>query len=131
MDRFLERVPERPDFGCWLWRGTIMYNGYGHLTHAYAHRISYELFKGPIPDGLTIDHLCREKRCVNPAHLEAVTNSENVKRAAKRPTHCFRGHPFDGVTMTTRSGPRRYCKECSRQRDRESKQRRRNGLVEA
>ena len=70
--------------GCWIWTGTVLNNGYGqvklrtrkHLTH----RFFYEHIVGPIPDGMYLDHLCREKRCVNPAHLEPVTPQENVVR---------------------------------------------------
>ncbi len=72
-----------PD-GCWPWVRKAAANGYGQLNnhgkHYYAHRVAYELAKGPIPPGLQIDHLCRNPRCVRPDHLEAVTGSENVRR---------------------------------------------------
>jgi hypothetical protein len=72
------------DDGCWLWQPAPGGNGYGRLSvHgrlAYVHRVSYELHVGPIPDGLTIDHLCRVRTCVNPAHLEPVTFAENTRR---------------------------------------------------
>jgi hypothetical protein len=70
---------------CWLWTGTIANNGYGHIYREggplmTAHRLSYEVHVGPIPDGLTIDHLCRVRHCVNPDHLEPVTVAENNRR---------------------------------------------------
>lgn len=70
---------------CWLWTGTIALNGYGLIYRqggplVGAHRLAYEVHVGPIPKGYELDHLCRVRRCVNPAHLEPVTHSENVRR---------------------------------------------------
>lgn len=71
--------------GCWLWTGTVLGSGYGQfrvgMGHVRAHRFAYELLVGPIPEALTLDHLCRVTSCVNPLHLEPVTASENIKRA--------------------------------------------------
>lgn len=76
---------EEDENGCWIWWGKPDAGGYGRLSinhrDAYAHRASYEHHVGPIPDGLTIDHLCRNRKCINPAHLEPVTLSENSRRA--------------------------------------------------
>ncbi len=113
---------------CWIWNGTLN-NGYGRLSIAYrqpcqyAHRFSYELHRGPIPDGLQIDHLCRVPRCVNPDHLEVVTNAENTARGLFRwasaewqrsKTHCPQGHPYNEVNTYYRRGDRmnRQCKAC-------------------
>lgn len=102
-----------PTTGCWLWMGRREKKGYGSLhsngTSYKAHRVSYELVKGPIPAGLEIDHLCRVRCCVNPDHLEAVTHRENIRRAVmpgKAPTTiCPAGHAKE---------PRKICKECDR-----------------
>lgn len=114
--------------GCWIWIGEVAAHGYGLLGfdghREYAHRVSHRLFKGEIPDGLTIDHLCRVRCCVNPDHLEAVTRGENVLRGEstsarfKRATHCIRGHELAGDNlMPLSSRPNtRVCRACSRLR---------------
>lgn len=74
---------------CWLWTGALNDSGYGviliddHRTLMYAHRVIYERFVGPIPAGMTLDHLCRTRHCVNPTHVEPVTNAENVRRGVE------------------------------------------------
>lgn len=81
-----EKFIDKTDY-CWNWTGAINLNGYGHLTlingSARAHRVSYEIYVGEIPSGLVIDHLCSNRKCVNPAHLEPVTQEENMRRAWK------------------------------------------------
>ena len=86
-----------------------------------AHRFAYELLIGPIPSGLTIDHLCRNTGCVNPAHMEPVTRAENARRhVPHRPAHCVKGHEF--TPENTYSPPKapgsRQCKTCNRERQR-------------
>lgn len=83
-----------------------------------AHRKSYEILVGPIPGGLTIDHLCRNRACINPAHMEPVTNAENTRRAAALRTHCIKGHPLEGDNVriqVRKNGWRsRVCVSCAR-----------------
>lgn len=85
-ERFWNKVQKGGDGECWMWYGALMSTGYGTFGVAHnnqlAHRVAYELTIGPIADGLTLDHLCRNRRCVNPAHLEPVTLGENSRRAA-------------------------------------------------
>lgn len=104
-ERFLEKV-EVVEGGCHLWLGSINSDGYGtfsinHSRSDNAHRVAYELFVGPIPEGHQVDHVkargCKHRHCVNPEHLEAVTASENVRR--QRGNLCKNGHPFDRVRL--------------------------------
>ncbi|HVI41535.1 MAG TPA: HNH endonuclease signature motif containing protein [Anaerovoracaceae bacterium] len=111
-----------PDTTCWNWIANKNQRGCGrfcikHGIFNMAYRFSYELFKGQIPKGLTIDHLCRNTSCVNPAHLEAVTIKENILRGFghaamnSRKTHCPRGHPLTQDNVYHSNGQRR-CKTC-------------------
>jgi hypothetical protein len=94
-ERFWEKVAKGGPDECWVWQ-SVLSDGYGRFTTSEgskrAHRISYETLVGPIPNGLTLDHLCMNRACVNPAHLEPVTAVENIKRGALRRTHCKHGH---------------------------------------
>jgi len=118
IDRFEAQYIPEPNSGCWLWIGSISgRNNYGafsvHGKDLRAHRFSYELYKGKIPKGLVLDHLCRITICVNPDHLEAVTQKENVRRGktyGKRSLVCPNGHPRtkDNIYRLY------FCKECRR-----------------
>ena len=126
--------------GCWIWNGTIGQRGYGQLssqrygrtpTTLQAHRVAYVLTVGPIPAGLQIDHLCRIKSCVNPAHLEPVTASENVRRGyLARParTQCRVRHPLSDSNLYVYRG-RRLCRVCGRTRHTAWRRRRREAAA--
>lgn len=108
--------------GCWQWLGEISRNGYGlayYKGRAYrAHRAVYEVARGPIPEGLQLDHLCRVRHCVRPSHLEPVTNWENTRRgigpfaARANQTLCQNGHPYDGERKRQGKPPARRCSIC-------------------
>ena len=118
-DRFWPKV--RKTDGCWEWTACRTRSGYGNIGMGdrvlFAHRVAYELCVGPIPPGLTLDHLCRNRGCVNPAHLEPVTMRENLRRGMSpvgieaRTTHCPRGHAYDQENTEVRRG-RRHCRLC-------------------
>jgi hypothetical protein len=92
------------------------------------HRLAYEEAYGPIPAGLHIDHLCRVRNCINPEHLEAVTQAENNRRAAATRTHCQRGHVLDGLRHN-KGIPTRYCLTCNRERVARHNQKKRKSSV--
>lgn len=113
-----------PVRGCWLWQRGKNAAGYGYFgasgRNHRAHRWAYEQHIGPIPDGLVLDHLCRVKNCVNPAHLEPVTTGENKRRGNQRnqhmgKTHCHRGHPLEGGNVYFRKNGWRRCRACMKQ----------------
>ena len=132
-EKFWNKVDLSDPGGCWMWVAACTRGGYGHFQlggrWVRAHRFSYEALVGPIPPGLQIDHLCRVRACVNPAHLEPVTCRENLLRgdtltarnAAK--THCPQGHSYDEANTYIRSTGGRNCRAC----DRDSARRRRAG----
>jgi hypothetical protein len=124
MATVLERIMQRTDRSgsCWLWTRSRNGKGYAEIKvggrHHAVHRLAYELLVGPIPAGLVLDHTCRVRHCVNPEHLEPVTNAENIlrgegfgaKNAAK--THCPQGHPYDEVNTVIRPNGNRRCRAC-------------------
>ena len=124
-DRILQKIRIDSAFGCWVWLGSKQPAGYGQMTVdgklRRAHRVSYELVKGRIPDGLDLDHLCHNPSCVNPNHLEPVTRRENLLRGNTIParhaakTHCINGHALTGDNISLSEGFRR-CKTCWRNR---------------
>lgn len=113
----------RTETGCLEWAGVINRGGYGHISHRGAtvlvHRLAYQLFRGPIPAGLHIDHLCSNRRCLEPTHLEPVTVRENNLRCGcwaginAPKTHCPAGHPYDRFN-TYEHGGKRHCRACRR-----------------
>lgn len=122
-----ERVTVKPD-GCWDWSNANA-GGYGmwtqHGVTIPAHRLMYRLLVGPIPVGRDLDHLCRNRRCVNPEHLEPVTRRENLLRGETIPasraaqTHCHQGHPLTGPNLYRRpDGKGRDCRLCRSEADR-------------
>lgn len=124
------------DTGCWIWQ-LGKNQGYGQLTVAgvayRAHRYFYEQRYGPIPEGFTLDHVCRNRACVNPDHLEPVPNKVNVLRGtgitainARKPA-CIHGHPFDETNTYVTPQGARQCKTCNRERQRAYEMRRKGG----
>lgn len=119
LDRLEAKLDKSGD--CWLWTGAKRQSGYGVIgmpRHGVAsmHRVAYELYVGPIPDGLAIDHLCGNRACANPAHLEPVTQGENNRRAAAvrvmNQTHCKRGHEFTPENTFKHPHGGRQCRTC-------------------
>lgn len=137
IDRLLSKV--RYDHGCWEWTaakaGGYGVIGVGASRVARAHRVAYETLVGPIPAGAVIDHLCRNPSCVNPLHLEPVTDRENLRRGAdgnkvkKAKTHCHRGHLLsdDRLGAWHKANGQRWCKDCHNERERSRRARARGG----
>ena len=136
LERFEQKYIPEPNSGCWLWTAGVNRLGYGtigtgsrsdgSMKKSFAHRVSYALYRREIPDGLTIDHLCRVRCCVNPDHLDTVSQGVNNLRGRSASslnsakTHCPRGHEFNEASVqsfTGKTGQRlshRICRECNR-----------------
>ena len=134
--RFARRVVLNPENGCLEWTLSKDTQGYGRIKYMgkrrIAHRISYEVHIGEIPEGMTVDHICFNIACVNPDHLQLLTHSENAKkqRSALSET-CARGHVFDAENTYIRPGygnGKRHCRKCNAAASRRYKQRKVSAL---
>ena len=131
--RFASTIAVDPISKCWNWMGAVDRDGYGVFTatsrywgsqiKVKAHRFSMFMFSRPCPDDLVVDHLCRNRKCVNPTHLEAVSNKENLLRGVGfcgvnvRKTHCHNGHEFNELNTYKIPNGGRSCKACAREGD--------------
>lgn len=127
-DRFDAKWILAEETGCWVWTASLTYAGYGRLGVPelgtnLAHRIGWMLYRGPIPEGLVIDHMCRVRCCVNPDHLRVVTkrinsteNSRSVWALNAKKTHCPKGHPYQGPNLI-RLAKSRACRICTKRQD--------------
>jgi hypothetical protein len=125
-ERFWSKAVVAGD-GCWTWTRETDHDGYGRVRYEgikrMAHRVAYAALGGSVPDDLQLDHLCRVRNCVNPAHLEPVTNRTNTLRGNgptavnSVKTHCPQGHPYDRVNTHFRPCGRRRCRACERVRN--------------
>ena len=137
VDRVLARIEVQP-LGCWVFTGKLSPRGYGKVSvdrvPRLAHRVVYEDWFGPIPEGLTLDHLCLTKSCVNPAHLEPVSAAENTRRQwrdglanagvrQREKTQCVNGHPFSTENTYVKPSGERSCRTCRRAQDIEYRRR--------
>jgi hypothetical protein len=123
----LRRNSRADDKGCWVWTGGLSHNGYGQIFIDHksrrAHRVSYELARGAVPPGLQLDHLCRNRACINPAHLEPVTQRENIRRGLgpqiagsrwRSKTKCPHGHAYEGENLIVTAAGHRKCRACQK-----------------
>ena len=134
--RFLAKVDKRTNAPCWIWTASKFPQGYGQFTlkrsdgswrSTNAHRVSYMHWKGEIPNGFEVDHLCRVRACVNPKHLEVVTGRTNILRGkspaakAAKATHCIRGHEFSMENTYLIKTGGRMCRLCTHIRKKQYK----------
>lgn len=122
LKRLLDKTAFNVKTGCWEWTASVRPNGYGQFNLVgvtrYAHRAAYTLLAGPIPNGFHLDHLCRVRHCVNPDHLEPVTQQENIRRGVEVRTTCRKGHLYNEANTLRHANGARFCGECKRQRSR-------------
>lgn len=126
-DRFWSKVEVHQPAGCWEWTAGLI-SGYGRFAFGQSqfmsHRVAYHLLIGPIPADMQLDHLCRNTKCVNPDHLEVVTQTENLRRGYGptgthgRKTHCVHGHKFTPENVRIDGKGSRHCVTCDREWDR-------------
>ena len=131
---FWRQVMTEPNSGCWLWIGSLNHKGYGLIQFGprsnrcimSVHRFAYEHWRGPIADGLELDHICRVRCCANPLHLEQVSHRENILRGQApsaqnaRRTHCKHGHALtpQNIYEPSPSSPNaRICRICTKRRN--------------
>lgn len=125
MKRFFNKV-EKTDY-CWIWKASVDINGYGQFQYKKrmlkSHRFYWEFINGEVPRGKELDHLCRNKKCVNPGHLEAVSHKENMRRGLTNvasiniiKTHCPKGHSYSGENLI-RTKVGRICRICTNSRN--------------
>jgi hypothetical protein len=145
-ERFWEKVDRQAE-GCWNWKAAKQHNGYGYLhagggktrKPARAHRVSWELHNGPIPEGLWVLHKCDNPSCVRPDHLFLGDRVDNMNDAAakgrvttigqSRKTHCPHGHEYSPENMYVRANGHRVCRTCHIRQDHERRARKRAGII--